>query len=56
MNAKNANLYVQRKAGYLLYEVALAEANEQQLAEASDELALGLSLEEAEEHPRVLHT
>ena len=46
MNAKNANLYVQRKAGYLLYEVALAEANEQQLAEASDELALGLSLEE----------
>ena len=34
------------KTDYALYEAALAEANDKQLAEASSELALGLSVEE----------
>ncbi len=42
----NANLYIQRKADYLLYEADLAKANDQLLIEISNELALGLSLEE----------
>jgi phosphoribosylformylglycinamidine synthase len=42
----NDNLYVQRKANYALYEANLAKATDQQLAEISNELALGLSLEE----------
>ncbi|HMK95581.1 MAG TPA: phosphoribosylformylglycinamidine synthase subunit PurL [Candidatus Limnocylindrales bacterium] len=40
------NLYIPRKAGYAIYEIALAEAGEQQLAEVSSQLALGLSFEE----------
>ena len=39
----NANLYIQRRAGYVLFEVALAQANEEQFAEINNELALGLS-------------
>ncbi len=42
----NANLYIQRKTSYALYEVALAKATDQQLIEISNELALGLSLQE----------
>ena len=42
----NANLYIQRKTNYSLYEAALATATDQQLSEISNELALGLSLEE----------
>src|SRR5664280_1591502 len=42
----NANLYIQRKADYTLYEADLAEATDKQLIEISNELALGLSLEE----------
>jgi phosphoribosylformylglycinamidine synthase len=42
----NDSLYLPRKAGYALYEVALAKANDQQLTEISNELALGLSLQE----------
>ena len=42
----NANLYIHSKAGYALYEVALAKASDQQLIEISNELALGLSLQE----------
>jgi phosphoribosylformylglycinamidine synthase II len=42
----NDNLYIQRKADYALYEAALAKATDQQLVEISNELALGLSLEE----------
>ncbi len=42
----NANFFMQRKADYLLYEADLAQASDQQLLEISDELALGLSLEE----------
>jgi phosphoribosylformylglycinamidine synthase len=42
----NANLYTHSKAGYALYEVALAKASDQQLIEISNELALGLSLQE----------
>ena len=42
----NANLYIHRKTSYALYEVALAKATDQQLAEISNELALGLSLQE----------
>lgn len=42
----NANLYIQRKAEYLLYEADLAQASDQLLLEISNELALGLSLEE----------
>ncbi len=42
----NSDIYRPRKTDYALYEAALAEANDQQLVEASDELALGLSLEE----------
>ena len=40
------SLFVPRKTGYGLYEIALAKAGEQQLAEVSDKLALGLSLQE----------
>ncbi len=42
----NSEIYRPRKTDYALYEAALAQANDQQLVEASDELALGLSLEE----------
>ena len=42
----NANLYVQRQASYSLYEVALTKATDAQLLEISNELALGLSLDE----------
>ena len=42
----NANLYIHRKTDYTLYEVALAKATDQQLVEISNELALGLSLQE----------
>jgi phosphoribosylformylglycinamidine synthase len=42
----NANLYLPRKAGYALYEVALAKASDRQLIEISNELSLGLSLQE----------
>ena len=42
----NANLYIQSKTGCALYEVALAKASDQQLIEISNELALGLSLQE----------
>ncbi len=42
----NANLYIQREANYSLYEAALTTATDQQLIEISNELALGLSLEE----------
>jgi phosphoribosylformylglycinamidine synthase len=42
----NANLYIHRKTSYALYEVALAKATDQQLAEISNELALGSSLQE----------
>ena len=42
----NANLYLHRKADYSLYEVALVQANDAQLLEISNELALGFSLDE----------
>ncbi len=42
----NPNLYRPRKGDYALYEIALAEASDQQLREISNELALGLSLQE----------
>ena len=42
----NDNLYIHRKTSYALYEVALAKATDQQLVEISNELALGLSLQE----------
>jgi phosphoribosylformylglycinamidine synthase len=42
----NASLYIPRKAGYALYEIALAKADERRLAEISNKLALGLSLDE----------
>ncbi len=42
----NANLYIRSKTGYALYEVALAKASDRQLIEISNELALGLSLQE----------
>ena len=42
----NANLYIQRKAYYNLYEAVLAKASDEQLIEISNELALGLSLDE----------
>ena len=42
----NANLYIHSKAGYALYEVALAKASDQQLIGISSELALGLNLQE----------
>ncbi len=42
----NDNLYIHRKTSYALYEVALAKATDQQLAEISNELALGSSLQE----------
>jgi phosphoribosylformylglycinamidine synthase len=42
----STSLYIQRKTDYTLYEIALAKANEQQLAKVSSQLALGLSLEE----------
>ena len=42
----STSLYVPRKTVYALYEIALAEADEQQLAEVSNQLALGLSLDE----------
>jgi phosphoribosylformylglycinamidine synthase len=42
----NANLYIHSKASYALYEVALAKASDQQLIKISNELALGLSLQE----------
>ena len=42
----NANLYQPRKTGYTLYEVALAQASDAQLIEISNELALGLNLQE----------
>ena len=42
----NANLYIHSKVGYALYEVGLAKASDQQLIEISNELALGLSLQE----------
>ncbi len=42
----NANLYVHRKAEYSLHEAKLAKATDKQLVEISNELALGLSLEE----------
>jgi phosphoribosylformylglycinamidine synthase len=42
----STSLYIPRKTGYALYEIALAEANGLQLAEVSNKLALGLSLDE----------
>jgi phosphoribosylformylglycinamidine synthase len=42
----NANLYIHSKAGYALYQVAIAKASDQQLIEISNELSLGLSLQE----------
>ena len=42
----NANFYVQRQASYSLFEVALTKATDAQLLEISNELALGLSLDE----------
>ena len=42
----NANLYIHRKSDYPLYEANLAKATDQQLTEISNELALGLSLDE----------
>ena len=42
----NANLYTPRKADYTLFEVALAKATDEQLIEISNELALGLTLDE----------
>jgi phosphoribosylformylglycinamidine synthase II len=42
----NANLYISRKAGYSLHEVAIANASDEQLVEISNELALGFSLDE----------
>jgi phosphoribosylformylglycinamidine synthase len=42
----STSLYIPRKTGYAVYEIALAKADEQQLAEVSNRLALGLSLEE----------
>jgi phosphoribosylformylglycinamidine synthase len=42
----NNSLFVPRKTGYAVYEIALAKAGEQQLAEVSDQLALGLCLQE----------
>lgn len=42
----NANLYLPRRTSYALYDITLAKANDQQLAEISNELALGLSLQE----------
>ncbi len=42
----NANLFIHRKAAYALFEVALTKATDQQLVEISNELALGLSLDE----------
>ena len=41
-----SDLYIQRKAVYSLYEIALANATERQLEEINDELALGLSTDE----------
>ena len=42
----NANLYFHSKAGYALYQVALAKASDHQLIEIGNELSLGLSLQE----------
>ena len=42
----NAKLYIPPKTNYLIYEVIVVEATDQQLIEISNELALGLSLEE----------
>ncbi|MGA3112172.1 MAG: phosphoribosylformylglycinamidine synthase subunit PurL [Candidatus Bathyarchaeia archaeon] len=42
----NANLYTHRKTDYTLYEIVLAKVTDQQLVEISNELALGLSLQE----------
>jgi len=42
----NSNIFRPRKTNYALYEAALTAANDQQLAEVSNELALGLNLEE----------
>jgi phosphoribosylformylglycinamidine synthase II len=42
----NATLYIQRKAGYSLHEISLANATELQLVEINNELALGFSLDE----------
>ncbi len=42
----NANLYIQRKADYTLYEANVTQSTDQQLIEISNELALGLSLDE----------
>ena len=42
----NPSLYKPRETSYVIHEAALADASDKQLAEASDELALGLSLEE----------
>jgi phosphoribosylformylglycinamidine synthase len=44
----NSTLYIRSKAGYGLYEVAIAKAIDQQLIEISNELALALSLQEME--------
>ena len=50
----NANLYIPSKASYALYEVAIAKASDQQLIEISNELVLGLSLQEMKKHPSLL--
>ena len=42
----NANIYIHRKADYTLYEADLAKASDEHLNEISNELALGLSLDE----------
>jgi phosphoribosylformylglycinamidine synthase len=42
----NANLFLPRETGYALYEVNVAKATDEQLIEISNELALGLSLQE----------
>ena len=42
----NSKLYQPRKTNYSLYEATLSQANDDQLVETSNELALGLSLDE----------
>ena len=42
----NANLYIRTKKNYAFFEVAIAQATDAQLLEISNELALGLNIEE----------
>ena len=42
----NSDIYVHGKTAFTMYEIALAQASEAQLSEASRELGLGLSIQE----------